>query len=347
MIGQIYGYNNGYSTYTPVTRHQSFTGMEYPELKVKDKPSEEEHRKSSAKLALWSLAVLAVPLVAYLVTSLVTHGKASSVTEKLTQKGATAAENLTRKSAGTAAGTSKGAGAAAQVKDFSKMTVEELKKMQGSAASVSDNMEIMKAIFEKSKGKDAIEAGENYIKYLDDIKNGKIKLDNEDFFERCLSNNNFSYINHEKWDIYGCMSDIYKSEKNYPKALEMSKKAGELWPGNESTVGEISKLHALNGNPDEGIRIAKQALEKIKNQVFNDMQVDLTDAIADCVKAKGNNDLYKTIMLLKKSNYHPDELTSEEIKYLIDKGIDPKSSLCGAHGREQTGLFAKWVLAQV
>jgi tetratricopeptide (TPR) repeat protein len=272
-------------------------------------------------------------------------GGAKKSTQNLADNLPSAGTSNAERKAGSAATGAGEKATANTVKKFEEMSVSELNELKKSTDKNTIEYEtILKNIFDKSNGKEKISAGEEYIKYLDDISAGNVKLDaKKGFREHTLMDTNSGVIQWEKCDTYAVMSHTYKAEKEYDKALEMMTKANEIFPHNESVIGEIAKLHALRGTPDEGIKIASETLEKMKNQMFTSEQEYLFNGISDCVKAKGYEDLSRAIELLKKGSYHFNELTPEEIKFFTERNIDYKS-ICGNGGREQTGKMAKWVL---
>lgn len=222
--------------------------------------------------------------------------------------------------------------------------VEELIQKKSQATTFDEKFSLTKSIFEKSNNKDCIKAGQDYLQYLDDIQNGTSVLQDKNLQKFFANADDIAF---KKSEIYGKMSDAYKKENNLPKAIETMQKSLEYDTGNESIIRDLAKLYAENKNPDEGLKIAKNALQEIQDNAFNDNQVCLFDAIAECAKAKSDEKLFKSINILKKGSYNFNKLTPEDIKFLTDNNIDYKT-ICGANGgREQSGAMAKWVLAQI
>ena len=223
--------------------------------------------------------------------------------------------------------------------------VEELIQKKSQATTFDEKFSLTKSIFEKSDDKKCIQAGQDYLQYIDDIQSRKSFLEDKKLQEFFAKSDNIAYV---KSGIYGKMSDVYKKENNLPNAIKMMKKSLEYDAENEFIIRDLAKLYAENKNPDEGLKIAKSALQKIQDNAFNDNQVCLFDAIAECAKAKGDEKLFKSINILKEGSYNKfKKLSPEDINFITENGIDYQK-ICGENGgREQSGAMAKWVLAQI
>jgi len=328
--------NYGYSTL--ISSHQ-IKNQQVPLLHFRASQPEQEQSPKRNKTALW-LMIGGLATTALLFA--LTRGKkgVTSTATKTAENTAQAVEHAATKTGSRA-------------DKYAGKSVEELQSLLKTLDKNDiEHYHVLNEAFEKAyetKGPEAIDLGNQLIKYYDDIMAGKISyksggpLSTESFLTD--ASNNWGFVRCKRSDICANLSHIYKHNKQYDKALDMMAKAS--FGRDPYAKAEMAKIHALRGTYDEGLDIAKRSLEKCSNEIFGDDQVALMDSIAECLKRKGGReDLVKSIELLKKGSYHFDQLTAEDIKFFTDKNIDYKR-ITGERGREQTGAMAKWVLEQL
>lgn len=223
---------------------------------------------------------------------------------------------------------------------------------------VEDSLEELLKKRETAQGEDLIDLTQKIIKNTtDDNKlleeNHKLLelLDKAEKGEIVVKKGSFrtgqaSIIPVEKQEAFFDIGKIHEKRNDNVKALEFYHKALQCDGNSSGIIPTMMPLYIKEGKADEGIALAMKHLEPMKNELSNDNQMDLIKSLAVGLKAKKQNDMAEAFELLVKGNYHYDQLTKEDFAKLSKIGLNEQKvkQLTGGNGREQTGVFTRWVI---